>query len=153
MKIYSMLAYTSLALSGCGGDPSLSPSALTSASTASKVISIEGDDADLLINVLFQSGLRDASGRLGALHLKADAISCSAAVVPDPRPSCTILLQGELKSVATAGAATMFQVLKAHGAKDRQATLGVDVVGGGAVDCQRVTIHSGISKCSLTIHD
>jgi hypothetical protein len=118
-----------------------------------KVISIEGDDADLLINVLFQSGVRDASGRLGALHLTADAISCSAAVVPDPRPSCTILLQGELKSVATAGAATMFQVLKAHGAKDRQTTLGVDVVGGGAVDCQRVTTRSGISKCSLIIHD
>ena len=153
MKISTVLAYASLALSGCGGDPLLSSSALTSASLATKVISIEGDDADLLINALFQSGLRDASGRLGALHLTADAISCSAAVVPDPRPSCSIVVLGDMKSVATGPAATMFQVLKAHGAKESQDTLGIEVMGGGAVDCQRVTIHSGISKCSLIIHD
>jgi hypothetical protein len=153
MKISTVLACASLALSGCGGDVSLSSSVLTAASPALKVINIEGDDADLLINVLFQSGLRDASGRLGALHLKADAIICSAAVVPDPRPSCSIMVQGDMKSVATGPAATMFQVLKAHGVKDSQDTLGIEVVGGGAVDCQRVTIHTGISKCSLTIHD
>ena len=153
MKISAVLAYASLALSGCGGDASLSSSSLISASLATKVISIEGDDADLLINALFQSGLRDASGRLGALHLTADAISCSAAMGPDPRPSCSVMVQGDLKSVATGPAATMFQVLKAHGVKDQQYTPDIEVVGGGAVDCQRVTIRSGISKCSLTIHD
>ena len=153
MKTYTVVALASLALSGCGSDLSLSSSALTSASPLTKVITIVGGDADLLINVLFQSGVRDASGRLGAMHLTADAISCSAAVVPDPAPLCSIMIQGELKSVATGAAATMFQVLKAHGAKDSQDTLGIEVVGGGAVDCQRSTIHSGISKCSLTIHD
>jgi hypothetical protein len=153
VKISTILAYASLALSGCGGDVSLSSSVLTSASSVLKVITIEGDDADLLINVLFQSGVRDASRRLGAMHLTADAVSCSAAVVPDPRPSCSIMIHGDMTSVATGAAATMFQVLKAHGAKDRQDNPGIEVVGGGAVDCQRITIHNGISKCSLTIHD
>ncbi len=48
---------------------------------------VDGQAAENLITALFQAGLRDPSGRLGALRLSADEIACSAA-------TCLIVTKG-----------------------------------------------------------
>jgi hypothetical protein len=116
-----------------------------------KTLTIVGDEAELFISALFQSGVRDPSGRLGSLKLQVEVVSCSAPVVPAPTPSCTLMLQGDLKVVPTAPAATLFQVLKAHGARRPTDLLGVHLVGASRIACERNTTVSGVSRCTMEI--
>ena len=151
MKKQLLAAMAVATLTGCGGTSPEAASNLRASGLGSSVVAIEGSDADLLIDALFQSGVRDASGRLGPVRLKVDAISCSAPVVPDPTATCSLMILGDMKAVATTQAGTIFQLLKAHGARVPQDRLGIDVVAASAVDCQRSAIRNGISKCSLTV--
>ncbi len=151
----SSIALMSLALpllTACGTAGSPVKSAAPAPTTdPQKTLTIEGDEAELFISSLFQSGVRDPSGRLGALRLQVEAVSCSAPVVPAPIPSCTLMVQGELKVVPTAPAANLFQVLKARGATRPTDLIGVYLVGASAVACERNTTVSGVSRCTMSV--
>ena len=116
---------------------------------AGRQISLEGDEATQMIDALFQSGIRDASGRLGALHLTVDGIQCSASVVPNAVPDCVISVGGNDLQATQKAADAMFAILKAHGAVVPRDLLGIDIVGASRVDCQKVTIRNGVNKCTF----
>ncbi|MBM4252127.1 MAG: hypothetical protein FJ146_09165 [Deltaproteobacteria bacterium] len=137
-----------LLINACG---SLAMAPSVTKSEDQKTLTIVGDEAELFISALFQSGVRDPSGRLGALKLQAEVVSCSAPVVPAPIPSCTLMLQGELKVVPTTPAATLYQVLRAHGASRPTDLLGVNLVGASDIACERNTTVSGVSRCTMSV--
>ena len=115
-------------------------------------ITIEGQEAEDLISALFQSGVRDRTGRLGALHLEVEAIDCTAPVVPHPIPHCTVSVSGaQKKEVPSAPASVMFRVLQQHGAVIPRDLLGITIVAGYQVDCQRSMVRNGTSQCSFNL--
>ena len=126
----------------------LAPSAMQSDSTDHH-IAIEGDEATQLIDALFKSGARDPSRRLGAVHLMVEGVQCSAPVVADAVPSCTLTMGDEELKAPQEAADAIFRILKAHGAIIPRDLLGIDIVGAANVDCQRVTVRGGVNKCSF----
>ena len=118
-------------------------------STSGKQITVQGDEAGAMIDALFQSGVRDPSGRLGALHLTLEGITCSAPTVPSPSANCTLSFDDKSQEVPKTAALAIFKILKAHGAIVPRDLLGIDIVGASQIDCQRVTVHNGVSSCTF----
>jgi hypothetical protein len=112
---------------------------------------IEGQPAQDLIGLLFKAGIRDPSGKLGAVHLSLDGIECSAAVVPNPIPSCTLIVDGNLRPLDTNSAQLMYILLKQSGATVPSTLLGTIRVSALAIDCQRSLTLNGTTRCTFLV--
>ena len=112
---------------------------------------LEGQPAEELIQILFKAGVRDPSGRLGALHLAVDGVECSAAVVAAPAATCTLIVEGDLRPFEQTSAQMLFQLLLQNGAKVPGELLGTTRVAARSVDCQRSVTRTGVSRCTFDV--
>ena len=151
-----LIASITAASMGCGsvyhGDPA-KKSSLNGTSESdvdlSKTHNLSGAQAELLLSLMFQTGIRDASGRLGAMHLNSDRIDCSAPVVVNPVASCTIETATKTKVVDQGVAQQLFTLLRESNATVKSDRLGITQVEAQQVDCQRTTIRGGGTVCSF----
>lgn len=121
--------------------------------TQAETKSISGQDANDFIDALMVSGVQDTMGAVGGLTLKSESISCSAAVVPHPVPSCTIDFDGSSLLVPTDSAKDLFRILKANGATvvSNPPLIGSTNLKAITIACSQPVVPNPQGDCSFTI--
>ena len=111
---------------------------------------IVSPEAELMIGSLFQSGVRDPQNDPKRLHLVAQEVRCTADVVPNPVPSCTVKIGAKTLEMPAGPASAIYGILKNHGATMQTDRSDISLFGMKKVDCTRVMDHYTI-KCSFEI--
>jgi hypothetical protein len=93
------------ALVGCGHDDG-----------DSRVRNLSGADGDAFFQALHDTGVRDTSGMVGAVHLRSPRVECNAAISPAAIPACTVAFDGRLLESPRPAAATLHRLLVQAGA-------------------------------------
>ncbi|MCX6128406.1 MAG: hypothetical protein NTX25_04995 [Proteobacteria bacterium] len=115
--------------------------------------SFSGSDAERLLDALIEAGVTDTSGALGATYLNLNDISCSAAVVPQPVPRCSLTVEGRLIQVDVQAAAKIYQFIIGHDAAYWNGLLGSSTAQAISVECSRPVVPNPLTSCTFWVRD
>lgn len=136
-------------LAGCGSERA-DVLATTQSSRHPVTIVVDASLSNDLIDALSDSGLTD-QGAPGMMRLRADAIRCSAAVVPSPVPQCTITKDRSFINVPENPAKTIYDILMLSGAEASHGPVGVLRAIVYDLECTRSVVPNAVGTCTFKV--